>query len=96
MQNKGAIKFFAIAFALVCLFQLSFTFVTTKVEKDAQKYANNAISQQMATNMAQGDAMREGTILDSIEVARSKYYLDSISNEVVFNILLRKRKNLIY
>ena len=90
MQNKGAIKFFAIAFALVCLFQLSFTFVTKKIEKDAQKYANNTISQQMAANMAKGDAIREGTILDSIVVTRSKYYLDSISNEVVFNILLRK------
>jgi SecD/SecF fusion protein len=32
MQNKGAIKLFAILLALVCLYQLSFTFVTRYVE----------------------------------------------------------------
>lgn len=39
MQNKGAIRFIAIALALVCVFQLSFTFVTKRVEKKAQQYA---------------------------------------------------------
>jgi len=34
MQNKGAIKLFAILLALVCLYQLSFTFVTRYVEKE--------------------------------------------------------------
>ncbi len=89
MQNKGAIKFFAIAFALVCLFQLSFTFVSNKVQKDAREYSTQEISQQLAANMAQGDAIREGVLLDSIVKERKKYYLDSIANEEVFNILLR-------
>ena len=39
MQNKGAIRFIAIALALVCVFQLSFTFVTKRVEKKAREYA---------------------------------------------------------
>jgi len=39
MQNKGAVKVFAIALAIVCVYQLSFTFVTRKVEKDARDYA---------------------------------------------------------
>lgn len=39
MQNKGAIRFIAIALALVCVFQLSFTLVTKKVEKKAREYA---------------------------------------------------------
>lgn len=39
MQNKGAIRLLAIAFALVSLYQLTFTYVTKKVEKDAIVYA---------------------------------------------------------
>jgi len=65
MQNKGAVKMFAIALAVVCVYQLSFTFVSRKVEKDAAEYG--------------------GT--DSMKVSN---YLDSISSEVVYNILVRK------
>ena len=39
MQNKGAIRLFAILLALVCLYQISFTFFTKKVEKEALEYA---------------------------------------------------------
>jgi SecD/SecF fusion protein len=39
MQNKGLIKFFAILFALVSIYQLSFTFVSSKVENDAKSFA---------------------------------------------------------
>ncbi|MBC7525630.1 MAG: protein translocase subunit SecDF [Flavobacterium sp.] len=39
MQNKGLIKFFAILFALVSIYQLSFTFVANKVQKDAKAFA---------------------------------------------------------
>jgi SecD/SecF fusion protein len=40
MQNKGLIKFFAILFALVSIYQLSFTFVSSKVKNDAKTFAN--------------------------------------------------------
>lgn len=40
MQNKGLIKFFAILFALVSIYQLSFTFVSSKVKSDAKTFAN--------------------------------------------------------
>jgi SecD/SecF fusion protein len=39
MKSKGAIKFFAIALALVCLYQLSFTIVTSVIENKAEAYA---------------------------------------------------------
>ncbi len=39
MQGKGVIKFFAILLAIVCLYQLSFTWVARKVEGDAADYA---------------------------------------------------------
>ena len=40
MQNKGLIKFFAILFALVSIYQLSFTFVSNKIKSDAKSFAN--------------------------------------------------------
>ena len=39
MQNKGLVKFFAILFALVSIYQLSFTFVANKVKNDAKSFA---------------------------------------------------------
>lgn len=39
MQNKGLIKFFAILFALVSVYQLSFTFVSSKIKSDAKSFA---------------------------------------------------------
>lgn len=39
MQNKGLIKFFAILFALVSIYQLIFTFVATGVQSDAKAFA---------------------------------------------------------
>ena len=53
MQNKGAVKLLAIALALVTIYQLSFTFVTRKVERDAAAYAA-------------GDPVREQAYLDSM------------------------------
>ena len=40
MQGKGVIKFFAILLAIVCLYQLSFTWVARKVEANAAEYAS--------------------------------------------------------
>jgi SecD/SecF fusion protein len=39
MRNKGAIRLVAILLALVCVYQLSFTFVTARIEKKAATYA---------------------------------------------------------
>ncbi len=53
MQNRGLVKFFAILFALVSIYQLSFTFVANKIEEDAKKFAD-------------GDPLKEVRYLDSI------------------------------
>ena len=53
MQSKGAIKIFAIALTLVCLYQLSFTVVSKIVENRAEEFAN-------------GDPVVERAYLDSI------------------------------
>ena len=54
MQNKGALKFLAIALAIACAYQLSFTFVTRHIEKKAAEYAA-------------GDAVKEQNYIDSIK-----------------------------
>jgi SecD/SecF fusion protein len=53
MQNKGLIKFFAIIFALVSIYQLSFTFVSSKITNDAKSFAD-------------GNPEKEARYLDSI------------------------------
>ena len=53
MQNKSFISLFAIVFAVVCLYQLSFTWIAKGVEKDAVEYSN-------------GDELKEKAYLDSI------------------------------
>jgi SecD/SecF fusion protein len=53
MQGKGVVKFFAILLAVVCLYQLSFTWVAHKVANDAKAYAK-------------GDSAKEKVYLDSM------------------------------
>ncbi|MEI8046994.1 MAG: protein translocase subunit SecDF [Bacteroidota bacterium] len=90
MQNKGTIRFFAIAFALVSLFQLSFTLVTSITRNRAEKYATNEQALALAKQLAKNDALLEVRLIDSIKDARTQYYLDSVANQPVYNILLRK------
>jgi SecD/SecF fusion protein len=90
MQNKGFIRLFAILFALVCVYQLSFTFITKKIEKNAVEYANSEVAKKQAVELAEGDAVLEAYLQDSISKARERYYLDSIANMEVYNLLVRK------
>ena len=48
MQNKGLIKFFAILFALVSIYQLTFTFVSNGIQNDAKAFAKG--NQQKEVN----------------------------------------------
>ena len=65
MQNKGLIKLFAFLFGLVSIYQLSYTFITAKVEKDAELFATSAISPSEEDYVAKRE-MVEATYLDSI------------------------------
>ena len=71
MQNRGLVKFFAILFALVSVYQLSFTFVSQGIEKDAKEYAK-------------GNPEKEVKYLDSIgkEKVFSLGFTDFTYNEV--------------
>jgi len=67
MQNKGLIKFFAILFALVSIYQLSFTVVTNNIESKAKEFAH-------------GDSKKELFYLDSI--GKEKVFLGHTFNDV--------------
>ncbi len=90
MQNKGLIRFFAIAFALVCLYQLSFTYFSTKVERNAKAYASSERVQAIAREISGGDELVELVLMDSLRNRYERFYLDSMMNEVVFNLGIRK------
>ncbi len=53
MQNKGLVRLFAISLALVCIFYLSFSFVTSHYDNKAKEYAK-------------GDKLKEYNYLDSL------------------------------
>ncbi|AEM69554.1 protein-export membrane protein SecD [Allomuricauda ruestringensis DSM 13258] len=65
MQNKGLIRLFAILFGLVSIYQLSYTFITSKLEKDAEAYAVSQISEAEEDYVAKREAL-EASYLDSI------------------------------
>jgi SecD/SecF fusion protein len=67
MHNKGLIKVFAILFALVSIYQLSFTFIASSVEGEAEKYAANKVAESVEDYAE----VREETM---------KSYLDSVAN----------------
>jgi SecD/SecF fusion protein len=48
MQSKGLIKFLVAVLTVACLYALSFTFVTRKVERDAKAFAAGDISKEKA------------------------------------------------
>ena len=65
MQNKGLIKLFAFLFGLVSIYQLSYTFITSKIEGDAETYAVNQISEAEDDYVGKREAL-EASYLDSI------------------------------
>ena len=86
MQNKGIIKLLAVVLAVFSLYQLSFSFVTRRVEKKAAEYATSAESVKMAEALANGDQNAYDYLLDSIQGARETYFLDSMSTVKVYPI----------
>ncbi|MBP5364697.1 MAG: protein translocase subunit SecDF [Bacteroidales bacterium] len=90
MQNKGAVRLFAILLALVCLYQLSFTYFTKRVESDAKAFAK-------------GDYAKEQAYLDSIAnepvynflFLKDYTYMECKGNEINFGLDLKGGMNLI-
>ena len=90
MQSKGAIKFLAVVFAIVCVYQLSFTFFARHQDSNARNYANSEGTKRLATTLAKGDQVKYRLIYDSISRAKEASYIDSIQNLEIFNLLVKK------
>ena len=85
MQSKGAIRFVAILLLLASLWQLSFTLVTNRQEKKAEKYAE--AKAEAAMNAAAFGKVAEADkafYLDSIRKVENRRYIDSISSEKIY------------
>ena len=87
MQNKGLIKVFAILFGLVSLYQLSFTFLTNKVENDAVNYAES----KGLNKDARQKVTLEGKYLDSVA---NKDIIDLGVTTYTYNNVKEKEMNL--
>ncbi len=77
MHDNGLIKFFALCFGLVSLYQISFTFITSSVEEDALYYS---VSEVPETDKNYSDKRQE--IYTS--------YLDSIADETILGFTTYK------
>ena len=98
MQNKGLIRFLAIAFLLVCLFQLSFSFATKKVENKAKAIAANYVESEQGQQDIADCVKRHGNsdmsaaelknvtsiVTDSLRAVKETYFLDSMANEKIW------------
>ena len=71
MQNKGLIRVFAILFGLVCIYQLSFTFIASSVESDAEAFAKQKIDENVKNYVQLRDSVEER-------------YLDSVAGQEIF------------
>ena len=71
MQNNGLVKIFAVMFGLVSLYQLSFTFISNRVEQQALTYALSTVNET------------ESEYFTKLELAQQSY-LDSIGNSSLY------------
>ena len=71
MQNNSLVRVFGILFALVSIYQLSFTFISSSVESEAENFAIQSVSEDIS---------------DYLEVRDKKItnYLDSIGNNPIY------------
>ena len=85
MQSKGAITFLAVLIALACIYQLSFTGVSSIIKNKADKYAEAAVAaEQQKPSFAEVSDLDKAYYLDSIRKERNSFYLDSVSAEKVY------------
>ena len=85
MQSKGAIRFVAICLILACLWQLSFTLVTSICTKKANAAADKAVAEmQKSAAFAEVPDVDKAYYLDSIRKIEARRYTDSISTEKIY------------
>ena len=85
MQSKGAIRFVAILLILACLWQLSFTLVSSLQGRRAKKAAENqvALTEQSAA-FARVPEADKAYYLDSVRKDAERSFTDSLMSEKVY------------
>ena len=84
MRNKGLVLFFTILLAVICLYCLSFSFVTWRVGQKAKAYANDSAAIEEVKKAANGDVMRENYLVDSLVSSREQYFLSNMNDSVIY------------
>lgn len=85
MQSKGAIKFVAVLLAIACIWQLSFSLVTSIQEGKAESYAQKAVETfKQSSEYANVPDVDKAFYLDSLAKNENRRYIDSISSEKVY------------
>ena len=84
MKNKGLVLFFTILIALVCVYCLSFSFASWRVEKKAEQFANDPAAIAEVKKAANGDVMLEKHLVDSLVDARTRQYLTGMNDSTVY------------
>lgn len=91
MQNKGAIRLFAILLALACAYYLMFTWVASGIEKDADQFSQDYAMRTDVMEAAKNGAVNasdKDSYLDSVKTAKRNYYLDSLKKRPVYNLFI--------
>lgn len=89
MQNKGIIRLFAILLALACAYYLMFTWVAAGIEKDADKFAEDYVSNPDVIAAASKDPKTDSaTYLNYQKDLKRNYYLDSLKKKPVVDIFI--------
>ena len=99
MQNKGAIRLFAILLALVSLYQLIFTYHARRVETQAEEYAEarggDDPSKVSDYTFQYLDSMKNEVVYDFLFGLREYTYQECKEREVNFGLDLKGGMNLI-
>lgn len=83
MQAKGLIRVFVIVLLLVCIYHLSFTFFTNRVEGKAAEYANQQVE------LPAYDGLRDNAVeIDNLKESFQARYLDSVYNTPVLDLFV--------
>ncbi len=73
MQNKGFVKIFAVLLTLVCLFYLSFTFITSREDKKVEDWANAQTESWVAQLEADSIAVSESDKAEFFKAKKNEY-----------------------
>jgi SecD/SecF fusion protein len=82
MQNKGAIWLFTILLTLACLYQISFSFVTSSFENKAEEYAFIKVDSVKMAQEDDLDLLEETLLQDEFK----SEYLSRNSNEEIYPV----------